>query len=786
MQRESKLPEEYLLTLSRKQLIDICSTNPKAVKICGTPSFVKAYNKKHPLKSMAGGRNQDTTFPMNPLDYYGTQEAKLGEGTFGAVYKIKGKDKDYALKTFFPDFLKDGIKSDAMKESAILRRVVHPNILRLVDIIDFNPSELKSRVSVLLNLGISDLTSFLKTDGKYRSRVRTLDIKSWVYQLTRGLTYLHDNDIVHRDLKPQNILVFNNDKDVKIADFGISRAGFIPGGSYTSEIQTLWWRAPEILLGSMGAIQYGPSVDVFSLGIIFAELFLGKFLFSFNNIDDVIMKQISLLGHMTEKVWPGISNMKGYTDVFKNFAPSREEGKWEREVADVRDPKKDIYMSDRALDLIKKMTWPNPSVRITARDASKDGYFDEVRKDVDKELPFVDNAPYVCGTNMDNALLVPRVIKVEEITTDMCNILMDWLIDVSNKFKLRPETIFHTRLLLDYYLNERSNYNNPTFYPINKRTLQGVGCACLLISGKLFEIYPPNTQDLAYVTDGAFNQVDIVHAEKTILITVNFDLLFPAIGEFLYFALKDAEYLKPSAIQMAMAACILIYPMDARLVAYAVAYISYMCSEKNVLPKCFYNGVLTIEEIKMVADSLIDMMRHNTKLPGLQRIKKDIKVKLILDNWEKCKTAPRTSKSIPKVLKEEIFSKNPVKSYEGKTDTYKIIYTLEFEEDTFDENTTREEVGNFVKMYIQNRAKSYIEEYPKEAGIYFLSLYFAGSLSKIDIQYGKISPDMEVTVEYKNIPSLDIFKEFLYKYVDWYVVYSMPGSKLKGFMEIKV
>jgi serine/threonine protein kinase len=783
MQRESKLPEEYLLTLSRKQLIDICSTNPKVVKICGTPSFVKAYNKKHPLKSMAGGRNQDTVFPMHSLDYYGTKDAKLGEGSFGAVFKIKGKDKDYALKTFFPDFPQDGVKSDAMKEAAILRRVIHPNILRLVDIIDFDPSKLKSKVSVLLNLGISDLTAFLKTDGKSRSRVGPENIDSWVYQLTRGLTYLHDNDIVHRDLKPQNILVFK-DGNAKIADFGISRAGFIPGGSYTSLIQTLWWRAPEILLGGMGAIQYGPSVDVFSLGVIFAELFLGHFLFDMNDEKDVIMKQISLLGHMTEKDWPGISNMKGYTTEFKDFAASREEGKWERELADVRDPKKKIYMSDGALDLIKKMTWPNPSVRITAREASKSKYFDKVRKDVDKTLPFVDNAPYVCGTNMDSALLVPRLIKVEGITINMCSILMDWLIDVSNKFKLRPETIFHTRLLLDYYLNESPNYNDPTFYPINKRTLQGVGCACLLISGKLFEIYPPNTQDLAYMTDGAFDQVDIVHAEKSILKTINFDLLFPAIGEFLYFALEGAEYLKPSAIQFANAACILIYPMDARLVAYAVAYISYMCSEKEAFPKCFYDGVLTIEEIQTMADSLIDMMRHNTKLQALQRIKNDIKVKLILDNWEKCKTAPRSSKTIPKPLKEEILSKKSVKPYEGETDTYKVVYTLEFEEDTFTENTTRDEVGNFVKMYIQDTFKRFIKEYPTDPEIYFLSHYFTqGSLSKINIQYGELSPEMEVTVEYKNVPSFDIFNDFLNNYTDWYVVYSMPGSKLKGSMD---
>lgn len=86
-------------------------------------------------------------------------------------------------------------------------------------------------------------------------------------QLLQGLEYCHSKRIVHRDLKPQNLLIANG--QLKLADFGLSRGGVPPLRQYTHEVITLWYRAPEILLGSS---HYSLGVDIWSVGCIFAEL----------------------------------------------------------------------------------------------------------------------------------------------------------------------------------------------------------------------------------------------------------------------------------------------------------------------------------------------------------------------------------------------------------------------------------------------------------------------------------------------------------------------------------
>ena len=779
---------DYLLTLSREELIEVCSTDPKAVKICGTPEFVRAYNNKNPLKSMVGGRNEDTIYPMHDLDYYGKKTAKLGSGTFGTVFKIENPDKSYALKTFVPKDPEDGVKSDVMKEAAILRRVDHPNILKLIDIINFDPSDKNSKIQLLLNLAEGDLSMFVKTK---RTEVTNASIQSWIYQLARGLTYLHDNDIVHRDLKHHNVLVFDNAQLVKIADFGISRAGFIPGGSYTGQIQTALWRAPEILLSNnMSSIQYGPGIDVFSLGIMFAELFLGNYVLNMKTDKDILMKQISLLGHMTEAEWPGISNMKGYTYEMKSFADLRREGKWEAELKDVRDDKQQIFVSDQAISLIKKMTYPNPSLRITAREVANDAYFDKVSAVVDKMFPFVDNGPYICGTNMDSALLVPNYIPSGDITENMLKILMDWLVEVATSYNLQPETIFHARLLVDYYLSKSGAVKSGDLYSLNRNTLQCIGCACLLISSNLFEIYPPSTADMGYISDNTYKLDNIVHAEKTILKVLEFDLLFPSIGEFLYFSLKGREDLKPIAICFAKSACILVRHLDPRLIAYAIAYISYVCSVDHDLPKCFYDGVLTLDEIIKAADNLIKL----TKDDWSKYIEKNIhrwyrkEIKAIIGDYEKCKSMPKSAKKPIKEEDEFKKSRSPIEPKNdkgGSTKTYKIIYKVSF--DNLSSSTSRNEIGTFMKRYIQSEARKYVykpEGSSKKDGFddYFGLKAGSRSLSKITVKFGEIQKEMDIIVEYNDAPDNAKFRQFVEDYAD-YDIFSTDDTDIEGFIE---
>lgn len=105
-------------------------------------------------------------------------------------------------------------------------------------------------------------------DSLVPGAIPTRDVKSFMYQLLQGMDYCHARGIMHRDLKPQNLLVDKRGV-LKLADFGLARAFMIPLRAYTHEVVTLWYRAPEILLGQR---TYAPPVDMWSIGCIFAEL----------------------------------------------------------------------------------------------------------------------------------------------------------------------------------------------------------------------------------------------------------------------------------------------------------------------------------------------------------------------------------------------------------------------------------------------------------------------------------------------------------------------------------
>jgi len=111
-----------------------------------------------------------------------------------------------------------------------------------------------------------------------RKNKRTMNkktIKKMLYQLLRGVDYCHSKRIIHRDLKPQNLLV-DPKGNIKICDFGLARAFTIPIKTLTHEVETLWYRAPEILLGKK---EYSLGVDMWAIGCIFTELIQKRPLF---------------------------------------------------------------------------------------------------------------------------------------------------------------------------------------------------------------------------------------------------------------------------------------------------------------------------------------------------------------------------------------------------------------------------------------------------------------------------------------------------------------------------
>lgn len=129
------------------------------------------------------------------------------------------------------------------------------------------------------------------------------NVKLFLFQLLRGLAYCHARQILHRDLKPQNLLI-NQKGELKLADFGLARAKSIPTKTYSNEVVTLWYRPPDVLLGST---DYSTHIDMWGVGCIFYETVCGKPLFPGTKVEDELYLIFKTLGTPNEQTFPGVT-----------------------------------------------------------------------------------------------------------------------------------------------------------------------------------------------------------------------------------------------------------------------------------------------------------------------------------------------------------------------------------------------------------------------------------------------------------------------------------------------
>ncbi|KAI4292534.1 negative regulator of the PHO system [Pancytospora philotis] len=186
----------------------------------------------------------------------------IGAGTYAKVYKAVDIETGeiVALKKIKLNE-KEGMPSTALREISLLRSLSHRNILSIIQVI-----HREDMLTIVFEYIEYDLISYIERFGS---------IVALVGQLVGGVQHLHSKKIVHRDLKPQNILVSSSGV-LKIADFGLARSLNATDFSYSPEVVTLWYRAPELLLGKTN---YSCEIDIWSLGCIIYEMFVRKPLF---------------------------------------------------------------------------------------------------------------------------------------------------------------------------------------------------------------------------------------------------------------------------------------------------------------------------------------------------------------------------------------------------------------------------------------------------------------------------------------------------------------------------
>lgn len=165
-----------------------------------------------------------------------------------------------ALKEIHLD-AEEGTPSTAIREISLMKELKHPNIVRLYDVI-----HTESKLMLVFEFMDLDLKKYMDTHGD-RGALEPAVVRSFMWQLLKGTAFCHDNRVLHRDLKPQNLLI-NKKGELKLADFGLARAFGIPVNTFSNEVVTLWYRAPDVLLGSR---TYSTSIDVWSCGCIMAE-----------------------------------------------------------------------------------------------------------------------------------------------------------------------------------------------------------------------------------------------------------------------------------------------------------------------------------------------------------------------------------------------------------------------------------------------------------------------------------------------------------------------------------
>ncbi|KAI5289736.1 cyclin-dependent protein kinase [Ascosphaera aggregata] len=322
----------------------------------------------------------------------------ISSGTYGRVYKAVGKlgqKGEFAIKKFKPDRDGDalqytGLSQSAIREISLCTELCHANVVQLVEVI------LEDKcVFMVFEYTEHDLLQVIHHHTQFqRQAIPAAVVKSIMFQLLNGLLYLHTNWVLHRDLKPANILITDKGA-VRIGDLGLARVFHRPLNTLfqgDKVVVTIWYRAPELLLGSR---HYAPAIDMWAVGCIFAELLSLRPIFKGEELKmdgkkvipfqrNQMLKIIEILGLPKKDAWPQITSMPEYpqfqtlslswmTNLYKQ-ASGLESWYYDTLTAGYPDQSQESPGKE-GLDLLSRLFTYDPDKRLTAREALQHPYF---------------------------------------------------------------------------------------------------------------------------------------------------------------------------------------------------------------------------------------------------------------------------------------------------------------------------------------------------------------------------------------------------------------------------
>ncbi|MEW5300956.1 MAG: hypothetical protein WDW36_003843 [Sanguina aurantia] len=282
---------------------------------------------------------------------------RIGEGTYGVVYKARDRSTGeiVALKKVRFDRCRDGVPVTSIRELRVLQNCSHPSIVQLKKVVTGSKAD---SVFLVFEYCEHDLGRLLDA---MPAKFSIAEVKCLMKQLLEAVAYLHQRWTVHRDLKLSNLL-YTGQGMLKLCDFGLARYYNSHGAAMTPRVVTLWYRAPEVLLGSD---TYDESIDMWAMGCIFGELLRHQPLFPAKDEIQCLKMMSELLGTPTPRIWPGMSDLPLCSRVRLAEQPYNFLAKTFSEV------------SAEGVALLDALLTYDPKERISAADALRHPFFSE-------------------------------------------------------------------------------------------------------------------------------------------------------------------------------------------------------------------------------------------------------------------------------------------------------------------------------------------------------------------------------------------------------------------------